>query len=269
MKASNFNKFAEYEKLEIPKGKTVIFKVEGIKKDPDPQNRGRWIFPRVSIRATDFIVDSNGKTQHIAYISREKADGEAEFGEVTFAPEARGVIKVRSGVAKDEALYKYLMLTDQNGSKKNRDTTKPVRFTIYDPVGEAEAKRAARRLRNSAINKAIAISDETAKSILEVKNISIGVGFRNAIESFAENNPEEFFRLCEQFDEEEDVLQLIKDGISAGLIEFDSKEKTASLKKGDESEVIYTWEGKRKNEDFADYLKVNNQDAIDFLSENV
>lgn len=264
MKASNFNNFKEYKDIKIPKGKTVVFKVQGIKKDPD--NPKRVIIPRVTVRPTDFISDSEGNTHHIAYIEGESPDGDARFGELNFTPEAGGVIRCKSGNAKDEEKYKFLISTNQFASKENRNEEITPKFDIYDPIAQANKSREIRKIKRKAYQAAIELSDDRAKKILKLANIPVNERFRDVIESFAENKTADFNILLNSIGEEVDLVALIKRA-NEELPEFSIEASTKTVIY--EGDVIYQWEGRRSNEDMAESIRKNYPDVQPSLLEKL
>ncbi len=88
----------------------------------------------------------------IAFITQGAPEGrDPIFGQIVFEPTEKGVITLTSSSTLDARRYAYMELCDYNGSKENRDETKPIYFYRRKPGQRAEdaftkARKAAEAL---------------------------------------------------------------------------------------------------------------------------
>jgi len=225
----------------LQKGKTVKFRSSIIA--PDNNNPRRFRGPSIdNILTKDTIWDEHqGRFVEIAYADQtanSKGESFATFRTIKFVAPL-GEISCRGGVADEEYLYYFLMLTNQNGSREDRDPTKPIKFYKVDEEATAKEKRRERNKKLDALNKATSMSPE------EVRDFIAATGgndtaplevLREKVESWADTKPEEFLKLVTDLNAQ--LKATVKRALDKGIITFDKEQLLFSW--GSSGEKIMT-----------------------------
>jgi hypothetical protein len=211
----------------LQKGKPARFRSSVIA--PDSNNPRRFRGPSIdNILTKDTIWDPHQERfVEIAYCDQtanNKGESFAVFKTITFrAP--LGEITCHAGVADEEYLYYFLMLSNQNSNKEDRDVTKPIKYYVVDEEKNAKEKRKERNKKLDALTKATSLSPD------EIRDFIAATGgndkdeleiLREKVESWADSKPEEFLKLVS--DVNANLKATVKRALDKGVITFDKEQ---------------------------------------------
>lgn len=137
MKQEDFNQWKGIDAIQIPEGKVITLQLLNIITDPDPENKGRKIIPNQLIRPTCSIF-REGKTYNIAAIDTVDMAGNVTFSRIFISGASAGFLRLRSGNPKDERLWKFLSICDENESNSLRNTDVKALFKVVDEEKDSE-----------------------------------------------------------------------------------------------------------------------------------
>ena len=136
-KTEEFNNVSKemLEGLNIPEG-VVRVQMEGIRYD----DQGLPVVPRVkAMPYIDRVMDPHtGEFVSVAWIESIDARGKIKYGDFKFRAEHKGIRNFDPSSVKDMEALQFIYMSDHNGSKPNRDESKKVYYTIYEPEKVAE-----------------------------------------------------------------------------------------------------------------------------------
>lgn len=267
MKASDFNLLSEKMIRKLKPDERAIYRVLNVR--PDPDNAGKFLMPSaLQIRSTDTILDKGtGEFVHIAAIERTDMDGNPIFINIVFNASNMGYLFLNGNNPLHQKIYQYLELSNYNESNPDRNANDyEALFYRVDAQKEAKVERSLRKLIVKAINMALEMDDSKAKEVA----MALGIDgesteeIRNALEDYAEENPEEFMEVTERASLEYESL--IKEAIKKGIINNNINSQTfewAETKK----EILKYKKGPGKNyiKELADYLQENNPDELNAI----
>lgn len=225
----------------LKKGEVVRFKSNSIKADDKSPRKFTGPYME-NIPTTDTIFDkSQDRWVEIAYADQtntSKGESIAVMRTIKFVAPL-GEIACTGGIAKDEYLYYFLMLTNANGSNENRDTSKSVYFTVVDDEKAAKEKRSARNKKLDALNKATAMTPEEVRDFIASTGGNDKADLevqREIVESWADKDPEEFLKKAT--DVSANLKATVKRALDQGVLKFDKEQMQFSW--GDSGEPIMT-----------------------------
>src|SRR5690606_8877530 len=136
----------------------------------------------------------------IAFISSIGLNGEIQLGQIDFLFQNNGEINLKGGIAEDQEKYEYLMLTNYNASKKNRDASRVPLFKLDDHKMEARRQMEERNYLKAAISKVDKMTDEEIQEFIwstrEVgANENDPAVLRNEAERIAQEKPKYFMEV--------------------------------------------------------------------------
>ena len=151
-----------------------------------------------NVPPTDQIWDDFKKAfVTIGAIRNVKSNGNPGFYDLTFRRTSGGLIQLRGGRVADQEIHSYLMLTDFNGSKKDRDTSKPILFHFIDENAIAEKQSLSRKSLRIALNTAADLTEDNVRIYTSARGLDdrrpLGI-LRDELEAFAAANPDEFMK---------------------------------------------------------------------------
>ncbi len=151
-----------------------------------------------NVPPTDQIYDQYSKQfVTIGAIRNVKSNGNPGFYDLTFRRTSGGMIVLKGGRVADQEIHSYLMLTDYNGSKPDRDTSKPILFYFVDENKIAEDNSAARKSLRIALNTAADLTEDNvriytaARGLDDRRKLSV---LRDELEAFAASSPDKFMQ---------------------------------------------------------------------------
>ncbi len=211
----------------LKKGEIAKFKSLSIRPDDKSPRKFRGPFIE-NITTKDVIWDKHKQEfVEIAFCDQavtNKGDSYAIFKTIKFmAP--TGEITCRGGVADEEYLYYFLMLTNQNISNEDRDVSRKAYFQKVDREKEAKEKRKERNKRFDALTKATSMSPEEVRDFISAtggndrQDLDI---LRNIVEEWADKHPEDF--LQKTSDVLSQLKATVKRALDQGVIRFDKEQ---------------------------------------------
>lgn len=211
-----------------------------------------------NIPPADQIWDDNIKQfVTIGAIRNVKSTGNPAFYDITFRRASGGIITLRAGRVADQEIHSYMMLTDFNGSKPDRDPSKPILFTFIDEEKQAEVRTEARKNRRVALNTAADLSEEdvrtytAARGLDEKRTMKI---LRAELEDFADVDPDGFMRFINSADTT--VVAVINRAIKNNKIKFNSEQSRFEWPTG-ETVLAVARSGNDAIEELATWLRSN------------
>ena len=266
MKASDFNLLSEKMVRKLRPDERAIYRVLNVR--PDPDNAGKFLMPSaLQIRPVDNIFDK-GKEDFvpIAAIERTDLDGNPTFISIVFNATNMGYLFLNGNNPVHQKIYQFVELCNANASNPDRNEEIEAEFYRVDAQKEAKVERSLRKLIVKAVNMALEMDDSKAKEVA----MALGIDgesteeIRNALEDYAEENPEEFMEVAERASLEYESL--IKEAIKKGIINNNINSQTfewAETKK----EILKYKKGPGKNyiKELADYLQENNPDELNAI----
>lgn len=205
----------------LKKGEQKIFELINLREDP--YNKGRLAIPfSKGVPTKDRIWDQYDKEyKDIAYIKSVGINNEITVGDIHFYLRTQGRIICRGGVAAEEDMYDYLLLSNYREDNKARDTTVVPIYRFVNPKAIADGKREARKHLFLAIDKYRELDDDRVKKLIvsmgEDESQDIGI-LRDILEDMAQNKPEDFMALyTDPMGERKAILQR---AVDKGVIEW-------------------------------------------------
>lgn len=229
-KVIHYNSISDKLKSSVPplkRGESVTFKCYQIK--PDTNSPRKFTGPyMLNVPVIDTIWDEGANTYvEIAYADQQstsKGDSIAVFRTIKFVAPL-GEITLKGGVANDEYMYYYLMLTNHNGDKKDRDERKEKYFYRVNVEQESKTKRKERSSKLDALNKAVSMSDEEVRDFVAATGgndkAPIDV-LRDYAESWADKDPSGFMNKAN--DMTANLKATIKRALDQGVLKFDKEQ---------------------------------------------
>jgi hypothetical protein len=211
----------------LKRGQSVTFKSYQIK--PDLKSPRKFTGPyMLNVPVTDTVWDESlNEYVEIAFADQQstsKGDSIAVFRTIKFVAPL-GEITLRGGVANDEYMYYYMMLSNFRGDKENRDDKKEAIYFLVNKEEEAKSKHKDRSAKLDALNKAVNMSDEEVRDFVA----STGGNDKAAIdvcreyaESWADKDPVDFIKKAE--DMSANLKATIKRALDQGVIKFDKEQ---------------------------------------------
>lgn len=197
LQAAHYNQFSEPDNLPVLKpGETATFKL--LKVGRDPADHSKIAIPYAwFVRPVQRVKDpANGKWVVMANIESINLDGTPVIKHPAFTHNMGGY-KTLSGdnpVEADE--YTFMMLSNNNGSNKDRVVSEEIIFETVDKKLNADKNRSDRRVKYEAMHKSRTMKDEE-----QVRKFAAAMNWdheediavlRDKIESYAEDCPEDF-----------------------------------------------------------------------------
>jgi DNA-dependent RNA polymerase auxiliary subunit epsilon len=266
MKASDFNLLSEKMIRKLKPDERAIYRVLNVR--PDPDNAGKFLMPSaLQIRSTDTILDKGtGEFVPIAAIERTDLEGNPTLVNIVFNASNMGYLFLNGNNPVHQKIYQFVELCNANASNPDRNDELEAEFYRVDAQKEAKVERSLRKLIVKAVNMALEMDDSKAKEVA----MALGIDgesteeIRNALEDYAEENPEEFMEVAERASLEYESL--IKEAIKKGIINNNINSQTfewAETKK----EILKYKKGPGKNyiKELADYLQENNPDELNAI----
>jgi len=267
MKASDFNHLPEKMIKKLRPDERAIYRVNNVR--PDPDNPGKFLMPSViTVRPVDSVLNKEtGNFIDIAAIERVDIDGTPSFISIAFSASNMGYLFLNGNNPVHQKIYQYLELCNYNSSNpdRNSDTHEDI-FHRVDAQKEAKVERSLRKLIVKAVNMALEMDDSKAKEVA----MALGIDgesteeIRNALEDYAEENPEEFMEVTERASLEYESL--IKEAIKKGIINNNINSQTFEWAETKKEILKYKKSpGKNYIKELADYLQENNPDELNAI----
>ncbi len=234
-KVIHYNNITKALKDSVPalkRGQSVTFKCYQIK--PDTKSPRKFTGPfMLNVPVVDTVWDESiNEYVEIAFADQQstsKGDSIAVFRTIKFVAPL-GEITLRGGVANDEYMYYYMMLSNFRGDKENRDTKKEAIYFLVNKEEEAKSKRKDRNAKLDALNKAVNMSDEEIKDFVAATggNDKAPIDVcREYAEAWAEKDPVDFIKKAE--DMSANLKATIKRALDQEVIKFDREQ------------MLFTW----------------------------
>ncbi len=209
-----------------------------------------------NVPPTDQIYDQYKKEfVTIGAIRNVKSNGNPGFYDLTFRRTSGGMIILKGGRVADSEIHSYLMLTDYNGSKVDRDTSKPILFYFVDENKIAEDNSAARKALRIALNTAADLSEDNvriftaARGLDDRRKLSV---LRDELEAFAAATPVKFMEFISSA--QTTVNAVVQKAIKNGKIKFNAEQSRYEWPTG-EPILTVARTGQDAVEEFALWLK--------------
>jgi hypothetical protein len=217
-----YNNLHEKTVPKLKRGEIAIFKLLGIK--PDPNNEGRLLIPAgVSIPNVDTIYDPNkGEYVDIACISSVGVDGNAQLLDIWFRKESGGAIMCNGNNRIDQELYGYLMLSNRRSNNEHKANDAEPVYELIDTKSVAQKVRGERSKKLEAMTVAAQMSSEdvvetvASLGLNEKQDLEL---LREKLEAMAENDPESFLKVASNSNKT--IKANVKRAIDQGVIIFD------------------------------------------------
>lgn len=264
MKSSEFNQWPGYSKIKIPAGQEVIFKVTGIRPDIESGN-GSFIIPSKNIPTTD-VIYKDGEIWPIGCFIGTQANGDPIHDLLVFDFSTAGTMKLRSGVARDEARYRYLSLCNYNASNTDRDASYEEKFTLVNEGKSAEQKLASDKLVFEAQSKFWELSGDSLKNVFTIlgidqKDSNIA---KSKLKDFVDENPGEFIKLLDSGSKKNESLAQIKDALKKKILRDNYEGRNVLF--GEDKIVVYEYPENSNKLDvsaLAQYLEAEKKEIFD------
>lgn len=230
MKASEFNQWEGYDKISIPVGKKVVYKLLNMSLDTESGN-GAWIISSTNVPPTDTIF-REGSIYPIACFTGTQANGDPIYESIVLDLSTAGKLELKSGVPADERKYRYLERSNYNQSNPDRiqDGSKEPIFFRVDEGLDAETELKKDKIKDDAIAKFWEIESNTKllNDTFEVVGINtedISVAKRK-LREYATQKPKEFLEIFNKSNEELGSVAIVKKAIAAKILKDNKEEKT-------------------------------------------
>lgn len=193
-------------------GTVVVFEFQNFYIDPGTKSR-RWPEHCTVAAQSEFLNPENGESIPIALIkSSDKEGNEITCHKVVASPQNYGGCYLLTiGTAESNSIYRFLMLSSQNGSNPNRVANVDVLFTVQDLKAAAIEKSGVRKKRREATVFIENMKDEQLQQIAMVLDLSTSDDIdvvRDAIEDYAEKDPVKFLEAVKSGDA--DIIAVYK-----------------------------------------------------------
>lgn len=263
MKASEYNKLSPSMERKLKPDERATYRILNVR--PDPDNYGKFLMPAAyQIPSTDIVYDKEkGDFVTIAAIERQDNEGNAVFLNIVFTASNLGYMFLDGKNPLHQKIYQYLELSNFNQSNKDRNDDHEAIFYRVDSKKEAQVERSTRKLIVKAVNLAIELDDKKAREAamaLGIEAASIDET-RNALEDYAEDNPEEFLEVLERSSLANETM--LKDAVKKGIIKNNITE--SRFEWAETAKEIYKYKkapNKNYFKEMSEYLEENNQDEL-------
>lgn len=203
-----------------PTGTVVAFEFKNFYIDAGTGSR-RWPENYTLKSQSEFINPENGEAIPIALIkSSDKEGNEIAVHKVVTHPQLYGGCHlVTIGSAESNSIYRFMMLSSQNGSNINRIENEDVVFVLQDLKKSAIEKSERRRKTREAVLFIASMKDEELQKIAMVLDLSTSEDvdvLRDAIEEYAEKDPVKFLEAVKSGDT--DIIQVYKKAIKHNVL---------------------------------------------------
>ena len=191
----------------------------------------------------------------IGAIRNVKSNGSPAFYDLTFRRATAGIITLRGGRAADQEIHSYMMLTDYNGSKPDRDPSKQILFHFIDESKVAEVKSEGRKSLRVALNTAADLSEADVKTYIvarggdEKRPLKV---LRDELEAFAEAQPDKFMEFIANA--QTTVTAVVQRALNNGKIKFNGEQSRFEWTNG-EPILTVARSGRDANEELALWLR--------------
>lgn len=246
-------------RLPIPVEQDTILDANGGKFLKNKRTKGYTWPASVQIPTMDIIMDTDGVEKQIAVVNKY----ELKTGEITPVPlfvgeQMDGFVIIHGGQSTSEKFYAFLELTDFNGSKPDRDISKPICFYAIDV--DAESAKEGKNI-DILTEELIYVKDMSkAELIMFSKNLqwdTVGVKdnvLRNRLKSFILKKPGTFSEMFKNRPKIE-MLAFIKEAMEQKIIMFNPLEnKYTFTGTGKDIATFTRMDGKETIEQFADWM---------------
>lgn len=176
------------------------------------------------------------------YIQPQKGDG--------------GIFNIRGGVVSEMEIYEILELHNWNGSNPFRDVSEPIVFERIDDAKESRARSNRRNFLFDSLNAIKNWTPEEVRIMGAAYNLNSSLDLdviKDALESIAEKNPEEFYNAIDS--EDNKVNALIKLATDSGVISYNAHENKYSFAGGETVALLERVEGRSEIDQFREFLK--------------
>lgn len=209
-----------------------------------------------NVPPSDQIWDDYKKTfVTIGAIRNVKSNGSPAFYDLTFRRATGGIITLRGGRAADQEIYSYMTLCDFNGSKPDRDPSKPILFHFVDEAKIADIRSEGRKNLRIALNTAADLSEADVKTYIvarggdEKRPLKV---LRDELEAFAEAQPDKFMEFIANA--QTTVTAVVQRALNNGKIKFNGEQSRFEWTNG-EPILTVARSGRDANEEFALWLR--------------
>lgn len=270
MKASEYNQLSDEMVRKLKHDERATYRILNVR--PDPDNYGKFLLPAAyQIPSTDIVYDKGkGDFVTIAAIERQDNEGNAVFLNIVFTANNLGYMFLDGKNPAHQKIYQFLELSNFNQSNTNRNTDNEAVFYRVDSKKEAQVERSTRKLIVRAVNLAIELDDKKAREVamalgIEAESID---ETRNALEDYAEDNPEEFLDVVDRASLANETM--LKDAVKKGVIKNNigaSQFEWAETGK----EIFKYKKAPNKNyfKELAEYLEENNLDELNAIKSRI
>lgn len=266
MKAEKYNLYSDKMVRKLKPDERATYRVTNVREDPD--NYGRYLVPAaLQIPSTDVVYDKEKQDfVTIAAIERQDNEGNPIFINIIFTASNIGHLFLSGSNPVHQKIYQYLEICNYNESNPDRNTDIEASIRRVDAQKEAKQERLNRRLIVRAANMALELDDKRVKEVAAALGIDAESldEIRNAVEDFAENDPEEFIQIVERSSlEKESILkEAVKQGIIRNNVNSQVFEWVDTAK-----EIMKYKKAANKNyfKELADYLEETNPDELNAI----
>lgn len=259
-KVIHYNSISKELKDTVPplkKGQNVTFKCYRIK--PDTTSPRKFSGPyMLNVPVIDTIWDEGqGTFTEIAFADQQstsKGDSIAVFRTIKFVAPL-GEITLRGGVANDEYMYYYMMLSNHRGDKEGRDDRKEAIYHLVNKEAEAKSKRKERSLKKDALDKAYNMSDEEVKDFVAATGGNDRAAIdvcRDYVESWADKDPSDFMKKANDMSAQ--LKATIKRALDEEVIKFDKEQMLFSWAAGEPIATVSRSQGGDHIREFVEIL---------------
>jgi hypothetical protein len=255
--AETVEKLAEFHRIKPLKGaETAVYVPVNIKQDPDTKRM--MVPPSVQVNNTITIINPHTKLpEQLVYVKSERSE---KIGGQYHTIQDTPLIFIENGTkvltAKDKLLYLHMEMTDENESKKDRDTKVTPKFRRLDKEKTATQKMeevfdleyVLTMLREAEVEDIVAMARihkvNTDRSVDEIKYDLVVI---------AKKDPMEFIRLSPN---KKDKLKVtVADAKGTGIIAYEGITRKWSVKgKEGERDVLEINPGQNSEDELIDYL---------------
>lgn len=224
---------------------------------------GSYTWPQsVLIPTIDEIKDLDGDTVKIGVVrSFDVKTGIVEPYPLRIEWHKDGYFLVHEGNVETERFYAYMELTDFNGSKPNRDTSKPIYFYTVDAEAESKKRGAKLDVLTEELQYVKNMTPAEVKlfagsMMWDIVNVEVEV-LRTNIKEFVVNS-KNLGKLTEMHANKAlmENKALIKKAITAGVISFSEMENKFSFTDNGKLIAVFNRiDGKDNMEQFAEWLQ--------------
>lgn len=221
----------------IPDGNpAVVFEFQNFYIDPQSGSR-RWPEYDTIKPKSEFVNPETNEVIPIALIkSSDKEGNNIACHKVVVSPQSYGgTFVLQLGTAENNDIYRFMLLSSQNGSNPNRVANEPILYAVQDLKAKAVENSTERKKRREAIIFIDGMKDADLQQIALVLDLSTSSDvevLRDAIEEYAEKQPVKFLEAVKSKDK--DIIEVVKKAIKLGVMYRDG----SSLKWEGAGEVV-------------------------------